>query len=79
MLIKRFDRVQMFNNFFENLVKKIDEYFLDCGESKLNEITIWFIYRFLNEESKRVIMEKEINDLLIDEFNVIFDAPLQVI
>ena len=47
----------MFTSFFQNLINKIDEYFFNSEASKLNEITIWFIYRLLSEESKRVIIE----------------------
>lgn len=60
MLIERFEFTQTMTKFYEDMFGKLDYYMRDKNSSEislLNSKTIWLIYRFLNEESKRVILE----------------------
>ena len=52
------------------MINKIDNYF-EQKEVVLNEKTIWFIYRFLNEESKLIKIDQMIEDVIPKEFIIL--------
>ena len=71
MLIDRFEFTQTMTKFYEDMFGKLDYYMSDKNSpeiSLLNSKTIWLIYRFLNEESKRVMLEFTSCQFLCDEF-----------
>ena len=62
------------SEFYFKMIEKIDN-FLETKERILNEKTIWFIYRFLNEESKFIVINYMIDEMIPTEF-FIFDNIL---
>ena len=52
------------------MIIKIDNFF-EKKDTILNEKTIWFIYRFLNEESKLIFINSMIENIIPNEFLII--------
>ena len=41
------------------MISKIDDFFVKSNEEKLEiERTTWFVYRLIDDESKRVMLDK---------------------
>ena len=63
-LIERFEFTNRMTKFYGDMFGKLDCYMRDKNSpeiSLLHSKTIWLIYRFLNEESKRVMVEFKSN------------------
>ena len=56
------------NDLLEEIFKKIEDYF-EKKENSLSEEYIWLLYRFLDEESKRIQIDIEVSKYLCTEFN----------
>ena len=60
--------------FYQDLFGKLDCYMRDKNSPEINILnlkTIWLIYRFLNEESKRVMLDYKSSTFLCEEFLIL--------
>ncbi|EAR96333.1 hypothetical protein TTHERM_00189020 (macronuclear) [Tetrahymena thermophila SB210] len=77
----RFVKNGQYKLFYRQMIKRIDDHFALKKEQRnqLEKNTTWFVYRLLDDESKRIMTEQLIDQLIPEEFNILTNFEIDLI
>ncbi|KAL4456255.1 hypothetical protein ABPG74_014216 [Tetrahymena malaccensis] len=77
----RFVKNGQYKLFYRQMIKRIDDHFALKKEQRnqLEKNTTWFVYRLLDDESKRIMTDSLIDQLIPEEFNILTNFEIDLI